>query len=235
MGRPAWLRWLVRDPGRFGAWFQRILVNGSRDRLRQRSRRPVVVLTQDRAVAGDETRAIDDHLDDRAFERLSPDHRVVLALRYYADLTVDEIADRVGVPAGTVKSRLHVAVERMRAAIGADDGKRITEPERSAAARLAGGARARAGPVVAARRTLRGYRKDASAARRARLRVGARPIGRGARRVIPSCPDPPARWRARHRVDRFAGADRGRAPGARARAPALGRLSPWTGRRLPRR
>ena len=122
----AWLRYgSLRNPDRFGAWFQRILVNGCRDRLRQRSRRPVAVLTPDRAVTGDETRAIDDHLDlDRAFERLSPHHRVVLALRYYADLTVDEIADRVGVPAGTVKSRLHVAVERMRAAIGADDGRR---------------------------------------------------------------------------------------------------------------
>ncbi len=49
---------------------------------------------------------------------------MALALRYYADLTVDEIADRVGVPAGTVKSRLHAAVERMRTAIGADDGRR---------------------------------------------------------------------------------------------------------------
>ncbi len=47
----AWLRYgSLRDPDRFGAWFQRILVNGCRDRLRQRSRRPVAVLTPDRAV-----------------------------------------------------------------------------------------------------------------------------------------------------------------------------------------
>jgi RNA polymerase sigma-70 factor (ECF subfamily) len=122
----AWLRYgSLRDPDRFGAWFQRILVNGCCDRLRQRSRRPIAVLTPDRAATADGTRAVDDHLDlDRAFERLSPDHRVALALRYYADLTVDEIADRVGVPAGTVKSRLHAAVERMRTSLGADDGRR---------------------------------------------------------------------------------------------------------------
>jgi RNA polymerase sigma-70 factor (ECF subfamily) len=121
----AWLRYgSLRDPDRFGAWFQRILVNVCRDRLRQRSRRPVVTLTPERAPGRDGTPAIDDRLDlDRAFERLWPDHRVALALRFYADLTVDEIADRVGVPSGTVKSRIHVAVDRMRAALDAGDGR----------------------------------------------------------------------------------------------------------------
>ena len=57
-----------------------------------------------------------------AFAALSPDHRVALALRYYADLPVEAIAELVGVPAGTVKSRIHVAVERMRDALGADEG-----------------------------------------------------------------------------------------------------------------
>ena len=46
--------------------------------------------------------------------RLSPDHRIVIVLRYYLDLTVDQIADRVGVPSGTVKSRLHHAVSELR-------------------------------------------------------------------------------------------------------------------------
>jgi RNA polymerase sigma factor (sigma-70 family) len=121
----AWLRYgSLRDPDRFGAWFQRILVNVCRDRLRQLARRPVVTLMPDRVPGGDATRTIDDRLDlDRAFERLSPDHRVALVLRFYADLTIDEIADRVGVPSGTVKSRLHVAVERMRAALEAGDGR----------------------------------------------------------------------------------------------------------------
>lgn len=122
----AWLRYgSLRDPDRFGAWFQRILVNACRDRLRERARRPVGVLSQVQATGGDETAAVDDRLLlNDAFERLSPDHRVALALRYYADLTVDEIADRVGVPSGTVKSRIHVAVERMRDALGEDAWRR---------------------------------------------------------------------------------------------------------------
>jgi RNA polymerase sigma-70 factor (ECF subfamily) len=49
-----------------------------------------------------------------AFTHLSPDHRIAIVLRYYLDLTVDQIADRVGVPPGTVKSRLHRAVDELR-------------------------------------------------------------------------------------------------------------------------
>ena len=54
----AWLRYgSLRDPDRFGAWFQRILVNGCRDRLRQRSRRPIVVLDAGPRRHGSTTRA----------------------------------------------------------------------------------------------------------------------------------------------------------------------------------
>ena len=58
-----------------------------------------------------------------AIAALSPDHRVVVALRYYRDLPVDEIASRLGIPAGTVQSRLHYALKRLHAAIDAADGK----------------------------------------------------------------------------------------------------------------
>ena len=47
-------------------------------------------------------------------DRLDPDHRIVVILRYWADLQVDDIAARVGIPAGTVKSRLHAALKTMR-------------------------------------------------------------------------------------------------------------------------
>jgi len=47
--------------------------------------------------------------------RLDPDLRAVLVLRFYADLSVPEIAAQLGVPEGTVKSRLHRAVSAMRA------------------------------------------------------------------------------------------------------------------------
>jgi RNA polymerase sigma-70 factor (ECF subfamily) len=112
----------LRDPARFEAWFQRILVNACRDRLRRRRRSPVVEIevTPEQAAAPEVYGRVDDRLAlDRAFARLNPDQRLVVALRFYADLTVEEIADRTGVPAGTVKSRLHAATQRLHRALGA--------------------------------------------------------------------------------------------------------------------
>ena len=48
---------------------------------------------------------------------------MVVALRYYRDLTVDEIATRLGIPTGTVQSRLHYALKRLHDAIDATDTK----------------------------------------------------------------------------------------------------------------
>jgi RNA polymerase sigma-70 factor, ECF subfamily len=48
-----------------------------------------------------------------ALQRLSGEHRAVIVLRYYEGLKVHEIAERTGVPSGTVKSRLHYAIHRL--------------------------------------------------------------------------------------------------------------------------
>ena len=110
----------LRDPARFEAWFGRILVNVCRSRLRRRRKGTIVDLDDGRDVAaGDPIGRVDDRIAfDRAFERLSPDQRVAVAMRYWADLTVDDIAERVGVPAGTIKSRLHSAIERLHDVLG---------------------------------------------------------------------------------------------------------------------
>jgi RNA polymerase sigma factor (sigma-70 family) len=49
-----------------------------------------------------------------AIRSLSPEQREVIVLRFYADLTVDQIAERTGARAGTVKSRLHYALRYLR-------------------------------------------------------------------------------------------------------------------------
>ena len=106
----AWRRFgTLRDPDRFEQWFCRIVLNVCRDRLRHRRRHPVVELPDD-DDGGAGLRAPDeadrllarDALD-RAFIRLEPDHQIVVALRYYRDLTVDEMAHRLGVVLQTVK------------------------------------------------------------------------------------------------------------------------------------
>ena len=57
---------------------------------------------------------------ERGFRRLSIDHRVVVVLHHYLDLPLEEVADAVGVPIGTVRSRLHHAMRGLRAALEAD-------------------------------------------------------------------------------------------------------------------
>ncbi len=117
----AWQRWdALRDEERAGAWFGRILVNVCRDRLRAR-RRPTVRWRDHYAPADPATR-VDEHdvLED-AFARFTVEQRIVIALRYYLDLSTEAIAERTGVPPGTVKSRLHHALRALRAAYEAED------------------------------------------------------------------------------------------------------------------
>lgn len=120
----AWRKWeSLRDPAAFQPWFDRILVNTCRNRLRQR--RPTSVADPPDAFAeplrGPE-RAVEARDEvERALARLSPDHRIVIALRFYRDLTVDDIAVRLAIPAGTVKSRLHHALERLESLLAAPD------------------------------------------------------------------------------------------------------------------
>jgi len=116
----AWRSWpRLQDVGRVDAWVTRILVNECRDRLRRRRRRPVTDISD--VVAGslagpDDLRATVDRDEiGRAFAVLNPDQRIAVVLRYYADLSVDQIAERVGIPSGTVKSRLHHALAAMNA------------------------------------------------------------------------------------------------------------------------
>ena len=121
----AWRKWsTLRDPSRFEPWFDRILVNTCRDRLRSGRRRAVDVSVEVAVSAGDAfAEAHDRDVLATAIASLPVEHRIVIALRYYRDLPVEEIASRLDIPAGTVGSRLHYALKRLRAAIEAPDGK----------------------------------------------------------------------------------------------------------------
>ena len=55
------------------------------------------------------------------FRRLKPDHRAAVVLHFYMDLSVAEVAEALGVPVGTAKSRIHYAVNALRAALEADE------------------------------------------------------------------------------------------------------------------
>jgi RNA polymerase sigma-70 factor (ECF subfamily) len=49
-----------------------------------------------------------------AVARLGPDHRIVIALRFWRDLSLEQVAETLDLPVGTVKSRLHYALAALR-------------------------------------------------------------------------------------------------------------------------
>jgi RNA polymerase sigma-70 factor (ECF subfamily) len=72
-------------------------------------------------VADGTSSVVDRDRLERAFRRLSLNHRTVVVLHHYLDLPLDQVAELVGAPVGTVASRLHYAMRAMRTAIDADD------------------------------------------------------------------------------------------------------------------
>ena len=114
----------VRDPEKFDQWFERIVVNQCRDQLRRRRRAlPLAAppIGFDPAAAPPET-GTDADLD-RALASLGVDHRIVVVMRYLQDRTVEDIASRLGIPAGTVKSRLHNALKALKADLESNHGR----------------------------------------------------------------------------------------------------------------
>ncbi|MGZ8562736.1 MAG: RNA polymerase sigma factor [Candidatus Limnocylindria bacterium] len=108
----------LRDPDRFEAWFTRIVVNVCRDRLHQR--RPSSPLAFDPTSGGDAfSESVERGALIEALGTLTPEHRAVIALHYLEGLTIEQVAEHLGTPVGTVKSRLHYGLSEMRAACDA--------------------------------------------------------------------------------------------------------------------
>ena len=120
----------LRDPERFEAWAYRMLVNACRAEARHARRWIPNLLGRSDLVDGhprDEPAAADDLgvvIDrdqlERGFRHLSVDQRAVVVMRMILDVPPPAVAEALGVPVGTVHSRLSRALRTMRAAIEAD-------------------------------------------------------------------------------------------------------------------
>ena len=111
-----------RAEGSSGAWLHRIAVNAAISYLR---RQKLARLLPVRLFVGESTsdfdRAEERSLAHRALASLSPKLRAVVVLHYYQGMTRDEIARTLGIPPGTVASRLGAALESMRRALAETD------------------------------------------------------------------------------------------------------------------
>ena len=120
----------LRDPDRFDAWLQRLLINvciaqATRERRRSANLR---VLPIDGPAGPDELLSVADRDQlDRGFRRLPPEQRAILVLHHYLGYEPSEIAETLGIPAGTARSRLHHAHRAMRAALEADARSTVKE------------------------------------------------------------------------------------------------------------
>ena len=113
----------LRDPARFEAWSYRLLVRAcyAEGRKSRRWAPNMRLLSVDEPMVVDGTGPVVDRDQlERAFRRLSIDHRAVVVLHHYADLPLEAVADALGIPPGTVRSRLHHAMRGLRAALDAD-------------------------------------------------------------------------------------------------------------------
>ena len=113
----------LRDPARFEAWSYRLLVRACYRHGRQTRRWApnLHLLPADGPQVPEGLGSVHDRDQlERGFRRLSIDHRAVVVLHHYLDLPLERVAEILGVPLGTVRSRLHHAMRGLRAALDAD-------------------------------------------------------------------------------------------------------------------
>jgi RNA polymerase sigma-70 factor (ECF subfamily) len=113
----------LRDPDAFEPWLHRILTHECYAEARRvrRMRADIRVLPiQGQAESADLLTVNDRDQLDRAFRRLTLEQRAVLVFYHYLGLPLSEVAERLGIPVGTVKSRLFHAMAALRASLEAD-------------------------------------------------------------------------------------------------------------------
>ena len=113
----------LRDPDRFDAWLHRLTANACFDQARRRRRRVIEVELDsiDGPTIGDAVGALADReLVDAAMQRLDEHGRAIVVLHYFIGMPLSDVAATLGIPIGTVKSRLHRALGEMRAGVEID-------------------------------------------------------------------------------------------------------------------
>ena len=114
----------LRDPASFDHWLHSLVAHACIDLARKRRRRVVEVeltplhVTEELDHAG---QVADRDLLDRALARLEPEARAVVVLHFYLDMPLPRVAEMLGIPGGTAKSRLHRSLGVLRSSMTIDE------------------------------------------------------------------------------------------------------------------
>jgi RNA polymerase sigma-70 factor (ECF subfamily) len=121
----------LEDASRFEGWSYRLLVHACYAEARRKPRwAPEIDLHDPRVPVAPDPYGpvVDRDLLERGFRRLSVEHRTVIVLRCLLDMPMDEVAETLGVPVGTVGSRLNRAVSALRAALQSESRPVVHPP-----------------------------------------------------------------------------------------------------------
>jgi RNA polymerase sigma-70 factor (ECF subfamily) len=113
----------LRNPDLFEPWLHRILTHACYAEARHRTRwtADIRLLAVEPVHEPDPYLTVDDRDQlERAFRRLTVEQRAVLVFHHYLGLSLPEVADRIGIPVGTVKSRMYHAKRALQASLEAD-------------------------------------------------------------------------------------------------------------------
>lgn len=113
----------LRNPSSFDGWSYRIVTRAALAEAKRRVRhRSIIEIGATEATTPDHSASAEtrDTLE-QAFRRLTPEVRAVVVLRFYADLPIKDIGYALGIPAGTVASRLHRAMRDMRSTLSREE------------------------------------------------------------------------------------------------------------------
>lgn len=101
----------LKNPQYFKTWLLRILINYCID---ENKRKKKIVVLPDAVSAGQEE-DIDSKLEiNHAIEKLNPNYRSIIILKYFEDLTINDIASVMEKPTGTIKTWLNRALKELR-------------------------------------------------------------------------------------------------------------------------
>ncbi|SCZ76355.1 sigma-70 family RNA polymerase sigma factor [Acidaminobacter hydrogenoformans] len=111
----------LKSPEFIKTWYCRIVVNTALDLLRKQKK---LVLTDDEAFEALHP-GVNDTLQDydlhQALDRLPGHYKTIVVLRYFEDMTLDDIAEVTGIPLSTVKTRLYKSLKMLRLELETDE------------------------------------------------------------------------------------------------------------------